>query len=54
MITSVETRVQDAVSTAIENLLIPIVELAMKSANRHSERNVDGNILELDQTDFFR
>ena len=50
--TSVGTRTQDAVLTAIENLLIPRVELAMKSANSHSERIVDGNVLEHDQRDF--
>ena len=51
VMTSVETRVQDAVLTAIENLVIPRVELAMKSANAHSERSV-GNVLEPDQRDF--
>ena len=54
VMTSVETNVQDAVLTAIENLVIPRVELAMKSANAHSERSVDGNVLEPDQRDFFR
>ena len=54
VVTSVETRVQDAVVTAIENLVIPRVELAMKSANAYSERSVDGKILEPDQRDFFR
>ena len=33
VMTTVETRVQDAVLTAIENLLIPRVEVAMKSIN---------------------
>ena len=49
---SVETRVQDAVWTAIEFLVIPRVELAVKSANAHSERSVDGNVVEPDQMDF--
>ena len=49
---SFETRVQDAVLTAIENLVIPRVELAMKSANLRSERNVDGNVLKPHQKDF--
>ena len=49
---SVETRVQDAVLTAIEVLVIPRVELAVKSANMSSERSVDGNVLEPDQRDF--
>ena len=53
MMTAVETRVQDAVLTAIENLVIPGVELAMKSTNAASAgRSVDGNVLNLDQRDF--
>ena len=52
VMTSVETRVQDAVLTAIENLVIPRMELAMKSANVRSERCVDGNALEHNQRDF--
>ena len=48
VITSVETRVQDVVLTAIEDLVIPRVELAMKSANAPSRRSVDGNVLEPD------
>ena len=35
VMTSVKTRVQDAVLTAIQNLVIPRIELAMKSANAH-------------------
>ena len=52
VMTSVETRVQDAVLIAIEVLVIPRVELAVKSANMSSERSVDGNVLEPDQKDF--
>ena len=52
VMTSVESRVKDAVLTAIENLVISRVELALKSANAHSERSVDGNALESDQNDF--
>ena len=52
VMTSVETRVQDAVLTAKKNLVIPRMELAMKSANAHSEQSVDGNVLEPDQRDF--
>ena len=48
----VETRVRDAVFTAIENSVIPRVQLAMKSANASSGRSVDGNVLEPDQGDF--
>ena len=52
VMTSVETRVKDAVLTAIEILVIPRVELAMKSANPHSEQSVLCNVLQLDQRDF--
>ena len=52
VMTSVETRVQDAVLTAIENLVLSRVELGMKSANAHTERSVDGNVLEPDQKGF--
>ena len=52
LMTSVETRIQDAVLTAIENLVIPSVELALKSANAPSERSVDGIVLDPDQRDF--
>ena len=51
VMTSVESRFQDAVSTAIKILVIPQVELAMKSANAPSGRSVDGNVLESDQRD---
>ena len=54
VMTSVKTRVQDAVLTAIENLVTPGVELAMKSANAHLERSVDGNVLKPDERDFLR
>ena len=50
--TSVEIGVEDAILTAIENLVIPRTELAMKPANAYSEGIVDGNVLELDQSDF--
>ena len=49
---SIETRVQDALLTAIEFLVSPRVELAMKSANASSGQRVDGNVLEPDQMDF--
>ena len=52
MLTSVETRVQDAVLTAIEILVVPRKELVMKSANAPPGRSVDGNVLERDQRDF--
>ena len=52
VMTTVETRVQDAVLTAIENLVRARVELAMNSANVSSGRSVDGSVLELDQRDF--
>ena len=50
--TSVETRIQDAVLTAIGNLVIPRVEMAIKSANAPSGRSVDG-ALEPDQRNFW-
>ena len=52
VMTTVETRVQDAVLTAIKNLVSARVELAMKSAKVSSGRSVDGNVLEFDQRDF--
>ena len=50
--TTVEPKVQDAVLIAIEILLIPRMELAMKLANATSERSIDGNVLEAGQRDF--
>ena len=38
VMTTVETRVKDAVLTAKENLVVPRVKLAMKSVNASSER----------------
>ena len=52
VLTSVETRIQDAVLIAIEKLVIARVELAMKSANAPSGRSVDGKVVEPDQRDF--
>ena len=43
---TVETRVQDALLTVIENLVILKVELAMKPANAFSGRSGDCNVLE--------
>ena len=53
VMTSVEITVHDAVLTAVENLVIPRVELAMKSGNAFSGRSVDGFVLEPDQGDFW-
>ena len=50
--TTVETRVQDAVLTTKENLVIPGVKLAMKLTNASSGRSVDCNVLGPDQRDF--
>ena len=44
VMTTVKTRVQDAVLTVIENLVIPRVELAMKSVTGSSGGIVDGNV----------
>ena len=52
VMTTVETRIQDAVLTAMENLVIPRVKLAMKSAHASSERSVDGNVVEPNQREF--
>ena len=52
VLTSVETRVQDAVLTAVENFVIPRLDLAMKSAIAPSGGSVDGNVMEPDQMDF--
>ena len=41
VMTKVGTRVQDAMLTSIENLVIPNVELAMKSVIASSGRSVD-------------
>ena len=49
---TVESRVQEAVLTAIEKLLIPIVELAKKLVNVTSGRSVDGDVLKHDQRSF--
>ena len=52
MMTTVETKVQDMVLTAIEILMIPRVELAKKSTNVFSGRSINGDVLEPDQRDF--
>ena len=52
VMTTAETRVQDALLTAIENLLIPRVKLAMKSVNASSGREVGSVVLDSDQRDF--
>ena len=48
VMTSVETRVQDVVLTAIENLVISRVELAMKSVNASSGRGAFNIVLDPD------
>ena len=52
VMTTFEIRVQDALLTAIENLVSLRVELAMKSVNASSGRTVDGNVSEHEQRDF--
>ena len=49
---TVEARVQDAVLTAIENLVVPRVELAMESVNASSGHGVGRALLGPDQRDF--
>ena len=50
--TTVETRVQNAILTAVKNLVIPRVELAMKSVNTSSGCGVDSVVLDPDRRDF--
>ena len=50
--TMVKTRVQDAILTAVENFVIPRVELTMKSVNTSSGRQVDSVLLAPDRRDF--
>ena len=50
--TTVETRVQDAAMTEKESLVIPRVELAMKSVNASYGQGVVSVVLDPDQGDF--
>ena len=50
--TTVETRVQDAMMIEIENLVIPRVELALKSVNALSGHEFGSVVLDPDQRDF--
>ena len=52
VMTTVETRVQDAVLSAIEDLVLPRVELAMKSINASSGRDADSVVPDPDWRDF--
>ena len=52
VMTTVEIRVQDAVMRAIENLVIPRVELAMMSVVASSGHGVGSVVLDLDQRGF--
>ena len=52
VMTMVETKIQNAVLTAIENLVIPRVKIAMKSINASSELEVDSVVLDTDAADF--
>ena len=52
VMTTIKTIVQDAVLTAIENLVNPTVELAMKLTNASSGRIVDGKVLDADERAF--
>ena len=54
VMTTVETRVQDAVLPAVENLVIPMVKLAIKLVNASSGHGVDSSALDPDQKVFFR
>ena len=52
MLTMVETRVQDEVWTDMENLMLPRVELTMKSVIASSGRGVDSFVLDPDHRGF--
>ena len=52
MSTTVKTRVQDAVLTAIENSVIAGIEPAMKSINSPSGPDADSVVLDPDRKDF--
>ena len=52
VLTTVETKVQDAVLTKIENLVISWVELAMMSANAYSGSGVDSVVRDPGRRDF--
>ena len=52
VMTTLETRTQDAVLTEIENLVILWVELVFKPTNASSVRSVAGTVLDPDQRDF--
>ena len=54
VMTTVETREQDAVLTAVEDLVILRVEQAMKSVNASTGRGVGSVVLNPDQRDFSR
>ena len=48
----IETRVHDAILCAMDNLVIPRLELAMKSTDASSTRDPSIVVLDLDQRDF--
>ena len=52
MSTAVETRVQDAVLTAIENSVIAGIEPAMKSIKTSSGPDADSVVFDPDRKDF--
>ena len=52
VLTTVETRVQDVRLTAIDNLLIPRLEVAMKSVNASSRQDIHSVAPDQDQKDF--
>ena len=52
VMTTVETRVHYEILTAIENLVMPRVELAMKSVIASSGRRMDNFVMDADQRVF--
>ena len=49
---TIETRIYDAILTARERLVIPRVDLAMKSVNTFSGRDIDSIVPDPDQRNF--
>ena len=52
VMTTIKTKVKDALMTAIENLVVPRIELAMKSFNASSGHELGSFMLDLDHMDF--
>ena len=51
VVARVDTRELDAVMSAMDDFVIPLVELAMRSANTSSEQNLRSVVLDTDYRD---